>query len=380
MNSAVNELIRSITGKNTLKECSVNELQQIASHYPYFGPAQFLLAQKLKEEGSLLHKSHFQKASLYFQNPLWLDLLINDPDINETVVPPEMNESSFELTRKTETRAGEEEIINETKEEQPEQIQQETITETKSSFEPVTEIQPLEEKIIEPITEQQFQQIEEESITETGASSFEPVTEIEIQPLEEKIVEPTPEQQSQQIEEEPITETIESSFESITPVREEKIIALIAEEEQPEQEQPAAFIEMPQLKIEPLKDQGTVLTFEPYHTIDYFASQGIRSREEEKPKDRFDQQLKSFTEWLKTLKRLPDSEISASAASIPDQKVEQMAERSITDRDVVTEAMADVWEKQGNPEKAIEIYRKLSLSNPGKSSYFATKIEHLKHL
>ena len=57
-----------------------------------------------------------------------------------------------------------------------------------------------------------------------------------------------------------------------------------------------------------------------------------------------------------------------------------MAESSINDREVVTEAMAEVWEKQGNHAKAVEIYQKLSLLNPAKSSYFAAKIEQLKNL
>ena len=45
---------------------------------------------------------------------------------------------------------------------------------------------------------------------------------------------------------------------------------------------------------------------------------------------------------------------------------------------VVTEAMAEVWLKQGNKQKAIETYNKLSLLNPSKKAYFAAQIEHLK--
>src|SRR5690606_32245525 len=57
------------------------------------------------------------------------------------------------------------------------------------------------------------------------------------------------------------------------------------------------------LKIEPATAPQAPLTFEPYHTIDYFASQGIRIKEDARPGDRFSQQLKSFTEWLKSMKR-----------------------------------------------------------------------------
>ena len=136
-------------------------------------------------------------------------------------------------------------------------------------------------------------------------------------------------------------------------------------------------IKFPEFKIEPV-DVTKPLSFEPFHTVDYFASQGIRLKDENRPKDRFSQQLKSFTEWLKAMKKLPDSEIAIPPAASEDQQVTKMAEHSLADRQVVTEAMADVWEKQGNTEKAIETYHKLSLLNPAKSSYFAAKIEQLK--
>jgi hypothetical protein len=40
--------------------------------------------------------------------------------------------------------------------------------------------------------------------------------------------------------------------------------------------------------------------------------------------------------------------------------------------------MAEVWERQGNREKAMEVYNKLSLLNPSKRAYFAAKIDSLK--
>jgi hypothetical protein len=80
------------------------------------------------------------------------------------------------------------------------------------------------------------------------------------------------------------------------------------------------------------------------------------------------------------MKKLPLTEITSGVTASDEQKVEQMAEHSIDDREVVTETMAEVWEKQGNREKAKETYEKLSLLNPDKSSYFAAKIEQLKNL
>lgn len=118
--------------------------------------------------------------------------------------------------------------------------------------------------------------------------------------------------------------------------------------------------------------------FEPYHTVDYFASQGIKNVMEEKPKDRFGQQLKSFTEWLKILKTRPAEQLITQTEKVAEENINILAVHSIEDRNVVTEAMAEVWIKQGLPEKAIAIYTKLSLLNPSKNSYFATLIENLK--
>src|SRR5690606_17502730 len=59
------------------------------------------------------------------------------------------------------------------------------------------------------------------------------------------------------------------------------------------------------IEIPDAKDAATELLFTPYHTVDYFASQGIKLKPNEKPTDKFGEQLKSFTEWLKVLKKTP---------------------------------------------------------------------------
>lgn len=119
------------------------------------------------------------------------------------------------------------------------------------------------------------------------------------------------------------------------------------------------------------------LVFEPFHTIDYFASQGIQYKPEELPTDKFGQQLKSFTEWIKAMKRLPLSEMGKSIDPTEEKKVEQLAGNSLQQNEVLTEAMAAIWIKQGNIAKAKEIYSKLSLLEPSKSTYFASRIDEL---
>jgi hypothetical protein len=255
MNSViVNDLAKAIFQKNSLQECSLNELQQLSNKYSYSSSLQLLLTQKLKEDNHNQYKDQLEKLSLYIQPSLWLEQLLEQRGNMITHGIPK---------------------------------------------------------------------------------------------------EPEPVEEAKKETEQPVTAPAE-----VTVVDE-------------------PFIQIPEIKTEPVLNTSE-LTFEPYHTVDYFASQGIRVKEDGQPKDKFGLQLKSFTEWLKTMKRLPVTEVTAAIDGRSEQKVEQLAEHSITDREVLTEAMAEVWAKQGNSEKAIATYRKLSLLDPSKSSYFAAKIEQLK--
>jgi len=117
--------------------------------------------------------------------------------------------------------------------------------------------------------------------------------------------------------------------------------------------------------------------FEPLFATDYFASQGIKLSEEVQNSDKLGKQLKSFTEWLKTMKKVNGSKLPETTEAT-DKAIEHIAEKSNTTEDIVTEAMAEVFNQQGKPAKAIEIYEKLSLHNPSNSVFFADKIYNLK--
>ena len=139
-------------------------------------------------------------------------------------------------------------------------------------------------------------------------------------------------------------------------------------------------------EVEPVKNMNPVKVeieeapvFEPYHTIDYFASQGIKLRLEDLTNDKFGRQLKSFTDWLRSMKRIgpvkADDDLPENSAN--NATIQKDAEESVETSEVETEAMAEVWIKQGKTARAIAIYHKLSLLNPSKSHYFAAKIEQL---
>jgi hypothetical protein len=356
MNFTVNEITNSIAGKPSLSECSVEELRQLTSHYPYFAPAQFLFVKKLKEENSWQLKEQIRKTALYVQNPLWLDHLLNSTAEAPVSIPINKEEVIPEPATEKKTLVTQEEVA--------ENYSMNTAAET-----PFAILAKKEEVIPEPATKMEVPMTQEEVVENqlhhTAAEA--PV----IIPLEKEefVNEPAAEMEIPVTHEEVVDQT-----------RFARQPEFAHAESHAEQYQPELLVEMPKFKFEPVDPSKTQLTFEPFHTIDYFASQGIRPTAEEKPKDQFSRQLKSFTEWLKVMKKLPVTEIAAAVSVVDEKKVEKMAEVSINDREVVTEAMAEVWEKQGNRVKARDVYEKLSLLNPDKSSYFAAKIDHLKNL
>lgn len=132
--------------------------------------------------------------------------------------------------------------------------------------------------------------------------------------------------------------------------------------------------------IKPASSSETNEDFEipitPYHTVDYFASLGIKMSIES-DKDELSLKVKSFTAWLKTMKRLQPG---AETVTIKDihSILDTQNEKENPTESIFTETMAEVYLKQGLTEKAIEVYDKLSLQNPLNSHIFADKISKIK--
>jgi len=137
-----------------------------------------------------------------------------------------------------------------------------------------------------------------------------------------------------------------------------------------------ASIKQPSLAAAIPGVEGTLL-FTPLYATDYFASQGIKLREEALPNDKLGKQLKSFTDWLKTMKKVHDSKLPAGS-EVLDLSVQRLAEKSNKEEQVITESMAEVFLQQRKLHKAKEIYEKLSLLDPSKIAYFAAKIDQIQ--
>ena len=147
----------------------------------------------------------------------------------------------------------------------------------------------------------------------------------------------------------------------------------------------------------------------PVYTEDYFAQQGLPvsaelplAKEDLAGKDYKDKSLMvmmSFSEWLlhfkntaekqeeekrdkKSLRTMWQKEKLAAAMEEENEEIPEnvfeMAVNSIASEDgLASESLADIYLKQGKYDKAIEMYRKLSLRNPKKNAYFALKIEEI---
>ncbi|NUM51334.1 MAG: hypothetical protein HUU48_09475 [Flavobacteriales bacterium] len=105
----------------------------------------------------------------------------------------------------------------------------------------------------------------------------------------------------------------------------------------------------------------------------------------------------SFSDWLNTIEsgkltetkkysnvdlvinQLESIEFTDSNHKTKFFKPSEMAKKSVTENDeLITETLAHIYFLQGNYQKALNAYKKLSLKYPEKKSYFATQIKLIK--
>ena len=354
-------LFESIFKRKLTDESTVGYLENITKEHPYFSVAQFYLLQLLQKDVNG-YQPQVKKTAVLFNNNHWLNFQLLEAGYNNR--PPAAAKSIIAEQPAAEIIADKIFTEEKTEEEIPvaaeeQQLHEEINTHSETIFE--------EEKNIAAVEEEQ-------PVIETTASKEEETIEIE-QPVEEINIIPAPDDIK------PIAEEIaEPVIENVQPA-EELIAAPVINGIQPAAEEiTEPIIEKAKEEAAPLIEP---LLFEPLHTTDYFASVGIKLSEEEKASGKLGKQLMSFTEWLKTMKKthsMPQTQTTAAdtEATSAESSIQKLAEKSNQENDVITEAMAEVLLQQGRQAKAIEILEKLSLLNPGKSPYFAAKINQIK--
>jgi hypothetical protein len=336
MNSIQEKALFHLTGFKDLEKVDEETLTKLANSYPYFAPAQLLLASKLKNTNSPDFGKQAQKTGLYFANPYWLHFLLNKSKSQaETPALPTISD-----------------YFQKEKEVSPEPVEYPEIK---------------EEPFIKP-----------EPVVESGFSNNISIPTIELvkemmRGIDKQVLpESTNEEDltvniaKQPAFEEPVSlKATPYNEEAATDLSNSKIANLLSS-------QLADF-------KKPVKEEEQLeISKEPMHTVDYFASQGIKIDLSKIPQDKLTTQLRRFTDWLKYMKSDNPNPIDLGTNQDLEDAVGIIAQTSNEQKEIVTETMAEVLQKQGQLDKAIQLYIKLSFLNPEKSAYFAAKIQHLK--
>ena len=452
MKQELNNIVRSIFGKDSLEDVSRDELVLLSGEYPYSPVVQYLFTRKLQQMGDPRFADSVSRTALYFSNPHWLHHQLrgksNAEKIAEmeeqfVVVPEEATAAAIEP--ETEWIATPQEEISEGAADNDDDMA--LIIPDEAAIEPETEwIATPQEEISEgaadndddmalTVPEAAGAVTEPEAPAETTSIAIEPetllaasiesseTTELTTQdPYEggyesiafeqstEAICDPlsggTNDGEISGYTHEPDAGTVDlTGFEaedefadmpemtthSPTP-REESLLSRTEEavtgDDDSVSERHTEALEMPAdlaktdareasgqdaLKVDELGD----LVFEPMHSVDYFASQGIGLGEEAKS-EALVKPLRSFTGWIRSMKQIQPAKQKQMLDEQSEHIIRSKAEFSNETEIVLTEAMALVYEKQGMVKKALDILEKLSLLDPAKKDIFAAKIQELK--
>jgi hypothetical protein len=360
MNPDINHILHHFFQKKTLEDVHVVDIEQMVNEYPYFAPAQYLLAKKYLQTDHEAYLKQAKKTALFFNNPHWLNSMLHADEIRlddegwidnggltvstETLTPPLVDEAVQEIEEIVAVEVIEENKVIVVEEDntvaQYEKPREEIagvvfMEEVNTAADDVIENKP-EDTVVEEVLPVETA-ISTVASTETVFSTTEPL----------------------------VTEFDDASTDNPEPVSEN-------------------IISVPKLKlilnqdVPPETGAGSIIPIEPLYTIDYFASQGIKADAGTETKDKLSVKLRSFTDWLKTMKRIHPEKFDTEMDAGSQSAIQHIAEHSNESKEIVTETMAEVFARQGLHKKAAEVYHKLSLLNPDKRVYFAAKIAQLK--
>lgn len=389
-------LFESIFKKKLADSDAVDYLENLTKEHPYFSVAQFFLL-RLSQKNVNGYRDQARKTAVLFNNNHWLNFQLLEAGFDgrepaDAIVEaqsfPEKIADAIETNENAEEKNIEipaETIITETPVEQVIEEEKNIIVEEEQQL--AEEIQAEESGPIEPVVaNEEVKAFEEMPVAEAlqeATPQVEEKNEVAVEGVDllEKEIEPeeSPAEDIKTFDETTAAEEIKAVEEPLVP-------ETLSEAKEPTEEKDETGVAG---ENTPAASTGTKpapepLLFEPLHTTDYFASVGIKLSEEEKTAGSLGRQLKSFTEWLKTMKKVHTEQLVQTSnpvdvnLSASESNIQKLAERSNQENDVITEAMADVLIQQGKEDKALEILEKLSLLNPSKSVYFAAKINQIK--
>ena len=362
-----------------ITDADADSIKELTETYPYFAPARYMqAAQRHKQEpftpemmstmqlfsGNWLLYSEYLQTALNGQNAEFVVTAEQSARTTQPIKEEVANEVEKEAATATDT------VINET----------------------VTVEEPALEDVSEPVHEEVVADKAEQDVT---AGDFNPVNTGFIRGKRAQTPPPPP----PPVEEETAEQEAPVAEEQIEPVAEAPIAA-------------AATTTAEKTVDKNDRDEKSENLIPPIYTEDYFLHQGMHVSNDlpedignpdhtlnlQEP-DKSLMVVMSFSEWLmfykkkkqqaqeeeqdqKDLKTMWQKEKLAAALEeendeIP-ENVFEMAVNSITKEDnLASESLASVMVKQGRYDRAIEMYKKLSLQKPQKKAYFARKIEDI---
>ncbi|HYF30570.1 MAG TPA: hypothetical protein VD993_05595 [Chitinophagaceae bacterium] len=359
-------ILQSLFHTTELDQVPVHRLQEMIREHPYFNAAHLLLAQKLKHQHPEEYEAQVQKAAIYFHDPLWMHWQLNQQD-GVVATPATPQETAVVIQREVETtETDDEEYI--------------AVSDNETNVDEVVENETgIEEPVYEGFATTPAEIETRETESEPGSTEAVERMEADM-PEIELTAPPTADTETAEpaITESEITPDAEPS-QIASPVASPEPITAEIQHTGSIEPRPAGPVSHDNGvdNAERTREKEPI-AFDPYYTIDYFAYQGIKAPTDVQPGDKLGKQLKSFTEWLKTMKRLPQTDIDARTSEAEQQDIQRFAAGSLQQTRVFTESMAEVLVKQDRKREAIMVYEKLSLLDPSKSAYFAAKIENLK--
>ena len=378
-----NQVFNSIFKQSLSDKSSKVLIEKTTREYPYFSPAQLFLLHVTNRDTNA-YTEQIRKTSLLFNNNYWLNF-----QIIELSCPPKDLVNTIEVLSEPITGIPKEAISSL-------EFENDTSTIANSNISDVTDTIIADEQLIEnltvatePTTLQNFSSIEATventpDIFEAAVKTTENIPVSFAEPIIANVEMATIELPQH------IKDTQGEDYKNMQPA-----IDIQDEDKLPvDGEEVTIDEEMKQVRLKIAESLSAIaansnstsnsISFEPLHTSDYFASVGIKLSDEVKSNDRLGLQMKSFTQWLKTMKKvhadqLKETGIIENQLSVQnDETIQQLAEASNKENMVVTEAMAQVLLKQGKIVKAIELYEKLSLLYPSKKAYFANLLINIK--
>ncbi|MCA6439759.1 MAG: hypothetical protein ACRCSM_04175 [Sediminibacterium sp.] len=391
-----------LTGNTSLAPLRIEALEKLVNEYPFFSPGQYLFSAKLKKEDHPLATAQAAKTALYFSNPLWLQFqLDNQEDVGIDEAPKKEFDTALLRSIHQKDKEWDELIglpkLDETMESAEKSLTApilpnpdieiptiESVKEMMRGIDPISTPNTIIPVLRERPKEIYREDFKEEPETIIPTSRFPKPGLRQAQPDSD----PPPRR----------TESHNSEPTPFLPVFSALEAANIREEEEspapePESELPPAFQQRSDAKIASILSESLEAFKKPVvaedkleinvspeklHTVDYFASQGIHIDLAKIPQDKLTTKLRKFTDWLKDMKQLNPNPVDLGTSVESELAVAENAMVSNQSKEILTETMAEVLAKQGQIDKAIQLYIKLSFSNPEKTAYFAAKIQQLK--